>query len=560
MDLGRTGIWTHALDMQPVGRAQELVGELESLGYGAVWIPEAVGREALSSSALLLPGGERIVVATGIANLWARDAMAMSAGHKTLTSAFPDRFLLGIGVSHQPAVDGLRGHRYEKPVATMRAYLDAMDSAPLLRRPAPRGAGAGAGRPRSEDAGARRRAGRRGPPLLRAPRAHGSGPGGARSRPDPGARAGRRAGDRPDDRPGGGPSPHGHLPHPPQLHEQPPSPGLVRGGPGPAGQRPAGGRHRGLGRRGAGGARGWPSTAPPAPTTCASRSSTPTCGRRPSRAGAGWPPWGAPPPPARAAAGSGRSSPPAPASVGAGPAPQPRRAGRRTATTAATTRRTAPVRRAPDTSATRPERVEPPRTEHHGPVVRSAGPRRSRLARLDDVGRGGRQHGCRPGQAQGPGVALVPGPDEAHGQGQRDGHGHHDAAQGGRQGRGHGLPDELAHEVPERGEPQVDDGQDRDPGQGTERQPAHEEAEGEGAEFAPPQSHERRIGRPAAQLERVSPGRRRKGDGRGGGHERRCPSGQPSTPALEGCVYPRPRPVVPVMGDVTDAHPSEGVW
>jgi probable F420-dependent oxidoreductase len=137
MDLGPTGIWTHALDMQPVARAQELVGELESLGYGAVWIPEAVGREALTSSTLLLAGGERIVVATGIANLWARDAMAMAAGHKTITSAYPDRFLLGIGVSHQPAVEGLRGHTYERPVATMRAYLDAMDSALFFAAPPP---------------------------------------------------------------------------------------------------------------------------------------------------------------------------------------------------------------------------------------------------------------------------------------------------------------------------------------------------------------------------------------------------------------------------------------
>jgi probable F420-dependent oxidoreductase len=137
MDLGSTGIWTHALDMQPVARAQELVGELESLGYGAVWIPEAVGREALTSSALLLAGGERIVVATGIANLWARDAMAMAAGQKTITSAYPDRFLLGIGVSHQPAVEGLRGHTYERPVATMRAYLDAMDSALFFAAPPP---------------------------------------------------------------------------------------------------------------------------------------------------------------------------------------------------------------------------------------------------------------------------------------------------------------------------------------------------------------------------------------------------------------------------------------
>ena len=137
MDLGRTGIWTAALDQQPVSRAQELVGELESLGYGTVWIPEAVGREALSSAALLLAGGSSIVVGTGIANLWARDAMAMAAGHKTITSAYPDRFLLGIGVSHQPAVEAMRGHDYGRPVATMRGYLEAMDSALYFALPPP---------------------------------------------------------------------------------------------------------------------------------------------------------------------------------------------------------------------------------------------------------------------------------------------------------------------------------------------------------------------------------------------------------------------------------------
>ena len=137
MDLGPTGIWTAALDLQPVSRAQELVGELEALGYGTVWIPEAVGREALSSAALLLGGGARIVVGTGIANLWARDAMAMAAGHKTITSAYPDRFLLGIGVSHQPAVEAMRGHDYGRPVATMRTYLEAMDSALYFALPPP---------------------------------------------------------------------------------------------------------------------------------------------------------------------------------------------------------------------------------------------------------------------------------------------------------------------------------------------------------------------------------------------------------------------------------------
>lgn len=137
MEPGRIGIWTGTLDGQPIARAQEAVAELETLGYGAVWIPEAVGREALAHATLLLAGGEGIVVATGIANLWARDAMAMAAGHKTITSAYPDRFLLGIGVSHGPAVERLRGHQYERPLSTMRAYLDAMDAAVYLAAPPP---------------------------------------------------------------------------------------------------------------------------------------------------------------------------------------------------------------------------------------------------------------------------------------------------------------------------------------------------------------------------------------------------------------------------------------
>ena len=59
----------------------------------------------------------------------------MASGQKTLAEAYPNRFLLGLGVSHIPLVEQLRGHRYEKPVATMRAYLDAMDKAPYSSVP-----------------------------------------------------------------------------------------------------------------------------------------------------------------------------------------------------------------------------------------------------------------------------------------------------------------------------------------------------------------------------------------------------------------------------------------
>lgn len=129
VQLGAVGIWTSQLDYQPARQAQEAAAELEQLGFGAIWLPEAAGREALTNAGLLLARTSRIVVATGIANIYARDAMAMAAAQKTLAEAYPGRFLLGLGVSHAPLVERFRGHRYEKPVPTMRAYLDAMDRA-----------------------------------------------------------------------------------------------------------------------------------------------------------------------------------------------------------------------------------------------------------------------------------------------------------------------------------------------------------------------------------------------------------------------------------------------
>ena len=129
MDLGRVGIWTFALDLQPVARAREVAAELEELGYGAIWIPDAVGRDPLVHAALLLGGTNRIAVGTGIAQIYGRDPMTMTGGWKTITEAFPCRFVLGLGVSHQPMVEGLRGQIYLPPLTAMREYLERMDTA-----------------------------------------------------------------------------------------------------------------------------------------------------------------------------------------------------------------------------------------------------------------------------------------------------------------------------------------------------------------------------------------------------------------------------------------------
>ncbi|MGH2500546.1 MAG: TIGR03620 family F420-dependent LLM class oxidoreductase [Candidatus Limnocylindria bacterium] len=140
--IGRVGVWSFQLERLGAREARATVAAIEELGYGALWIPESVtSKEVFSHAALLLAGAERIVVATGIASIWARDAYAMRNGERTLAEAFPDRFVLGLGVSHEPAVRR-RGGAYARPLERMRAYLAAMDTArstaPEPARPAAR--------------------------------------------------------------------------------------------------------------------------------------------------------------------------------------------------------------------------------------------------------------------------------------------------------------------------------------------------------------------------------------------------------------------------------------
>jgi probable F420-dependent oxidoreductase len=129
IDIGRIGIWTSAFEMQPSAAAKEATQELEALGYPIVWLNEATGRDPFVMSSLLLAATSTIKVATGIANVYARDAMTTAACQKTLAEAFPERFLLGLGVSSPVLVEKVRKHSYDKPLSFMRSYLAAMDEA-----------------------------------------------------------------------------------------------------------------------------------------------------------------------------------------------------------------------------------------------------------------------------------------------------------------------------------------------------------------------------------------------------------------------------------------------
>ncbi len=130
--LGEVGIWTIDLDRLPAAASRDYVRALESLGFQALWIGEGLGsKEAFANAGVLLAASQRLIIATGIANIWARDAIAMANGARTLVDAYPDRFLLGLGVSHAPTV-ATRGQTYAKPVEHMQGYLDAMDAAPYI--------------------------------------------------------------------------------------------------------------------------------------------------------------------------------------------------------------------------------------------------------------------------------------------------------------------------------------------------------------------------------------------------------------------------------------------
>src|SRR5579872_977694 len=134
--IGALGAW-QATEGLSAASAAEFAQQVEAWGYGALWMPEAVGRNVLVHSAWILSQTKTLTVATGIANIYARDPFSANSARNTLAEQSGGRFLLGIGVSHAPMVEGMRHHTYKAPIPTMRAYLEAMAKAPYMSAPPP---------------------------------------------------------------------------------------------------------------------------------------------------------------------------------------------------------------------------------------------------------------------------------------------------------------------------------------------------------------------------------------------------------------------------------------
>ena len=130
MNLSGVGVWSAQLRYGDQGESAEAAAELEELGYSALWIPD-VGGPVFDSVAHLLRSTKRAVIATGILNLWMHAPNDVADSYASLITAHGDRFLLGIGVSHAPLIDAKEAGRYRKPLAATRAFLDALDAAPV---------------------------------------------------------------------------------------------------------------------------------------------------------------------------------------------------------------------------------------------------------------------------------------------------------------------------------------------------------------------------------------------------------------------------------------------
>ncbi len=126
MELGKLGVWYPIDKMQP-GMIGGFVAQVEKLGYSTLWYPESRGHEAFSLGGYMLGASKTLKFGSSIANIYARDAVSARQAMRSLNALYGNRFVLGLGVSHRPMVEGVRGHVYGKPVPEMRAYLDAME-------------------------------------------------------------------------------------------------------------------------------------------------------------------------------------------------------------------------------------------------------------------------------------------------------------------------------------------------------------------------------------------------------------------------------------------------
>jgi probable F420-dependent oxidoreductase len=136
MKLGKRAVWAPTDGFNAADLAI-FAQQVETWGYSALWIPDAMGRDPMVAASWMLGNTTDLIVATGIANIYSRDPATMKAGQIALSEQSGGRFLLGLGVSHAPLVEGVRGNEYLAPIPTMRNYLERLEAHQFMGQPAP---------------------------------------------------------------------------------------------------------------------------------------------------------------------------------------------------------------------------------------------------------------------------------------------------------------------------------------------------------------------------------------------------------------------------------------
>jgi probable F420-dependent oxidoreductase len=132
LPLGRVGAWVPGFACRGLSECGDLAARIEELGIRTLWVGGGNrDADAFAQRAAMLAATRHLVVATGIVNIWAWDPAALHAETASIEDAYPGRLLLGLGVSHRPLVEQ-RGRNYDRPLAAMRAYLDALDALDAL--------------------------------------------------------------------------------------------------------------------------------------------------------------------------------------------------------------------------------------------------------------------------------------------------------------------------------------------------------------------------------------------------------------------------------------------
>jgi probable F420-dependent oxidoreductase len=125
MNIGKLGVWS-LVNFMSAPDSAAFARRVEAWGYGTLWVPEITARDPLVTCSWLLAQTSRLNLATGIVSIYSRDPFAAINAQYALAEQSGGRFLLGLGVSHAPFVEGVLGHTFEKPAPKMKRYLEAM--------------------------------------------------------------------------------------------------------------------------------------------------------------------------------------------------------------------------------------------------------------------------------------------------------------------------------------------------------------------------------------------------------------------------------------------------